>query len=175
MSKTKLHLGCGPHILPGWVNYDLEPGPGGIAMDLTRPLPHANDSVDFVFSEHFIEHLTRPDALKLMKEIFRVLKPNGVCRISTPDLNTIVQDYVANKLDRWKGSWMAKNRCQMVNEGLRLWGHQHVFDRDDLLDLVREAKFDRFYIPEYRISSHSELKGLEVRPFHLDLIIEVIK
>jgi SAM-dependent methyltransferase len=40
---------------------------------------------DFIFSEHFFEHLSLPDALALFKECSRVLKPGGVVRTSVPD------------------------------------------------------------------------------------------
>ncbi len=40
---------------------------------------------DFIFSEHFFEHLWLPDALALFRECARVLKPGGVIRTSVPD------------------------------------------------------------------------------------------
>ncbi|GEP44588.1 methyltransferase domain-containing protein [Brevifollis gellanilyticus] len=42
-------------------------------------------SFDFIVSEHFFEHLQLPDALALMKECQRLLRPGGVIRTSVPD------------------------------------------------------------------------------------------
>ena len=42
-------------------------------------------SVDFVYSEHFLEHLFLNEALALMRECFRVLKPMGIMRTVVPD------------------------------------------------------------------------------------------
>ena len=40
---------------------------------------------DFIVSEHFFEHLTLPDALALLRECQRILRPGGVIRTSVPD------------------------------------------------------------------------------------------
>lgn len=40
---------------------------------------------DFVFSEHFVEHLFLDEAVALFRECFRVMKPGAVIRTSVPD------------------------------------------------------------------------------------------
>jgi predicted SAM-dependent methyltransferase len=42
-------------------------------------------SFDFIFSEHFFEHLTMVEAMALLRECRRVLSPKGVIRIVVPD------------------------------------------------------------------------------------------
>lgn len=42
-------------------------------------------SFDFILSEHFLEHLNLPDALALLHECQRVLRPGGIIRTSVPD------------------------------------------------------------------------------------------
>lgn len=48
-------------------------------------LPFKNNSIDYIFSEHFFEHLFLDEALSLFKECHRVLKPKGVIRTCVPD------------------------------------------------------------------------------------------
>lgn len=48
-------------------------------------LPFENDSLTFVFSEHFFEHLPYDIALELLRECYRVLKVGGVARTVVPD------------------------------------------------------------------------------------------
>ena len=48
-------------------------------------LPLEDGSVEFVYSEHFFEHLFLDEALALMRECNRVLKSNGVIRTCVPD------------------------------------------------------------------------------------------
>jgi len=48
-------------------------------------LEFEDSSFDFIVSEHFFEHLTLPDALALLRECQRILRPGGVIRTSVPD------------------------------------------------------------------------------------------
>jgi SAM-dependent methyltransferase len=50
-------------------------------------LPYDDASFDIVFLKHVIEHLHEPIAI--MKEIYRVLKPNGRILITTPNANSL--------------------------------------------------------------------------------------
>lgn len=56
------------------------------------PLPDC--SVDFVFSSHVVHHLYRDDAVNLIREAIRVLRPGGTMRIAVPDLERIVALYL---------------------------------------------------------------------------------
>lgn len=49
-----------------------------------EPLPFEMDSLDAIFCGEVIEHLLDPD--HLLDEIFRVLKPNGIAVLTTPNL-----------------------------------------------------------------------------------------
>ena len=46
----------------------------------------------FVFSEHFFEHIWPDEAFALFRECFRVLRQNGVLRISVPDADLRVYE-----------------------------------------------------------------------------------
>ncbi|MFZ2664326.1 MAG: methyltransferase domain-containing protein [Patescibacteria group bacterium] len=105
----KLHFGCGPRVLKGWVNIDLVythcekylkyytdkfygPEIRGskedfYAIDITKcKLPLPDCSVDLIFHEDFIEHLSQRDQWVFLSETYRVLKKGGVHRVNTPDL-----------------------------------------------------------------------------------------
>jgi predicted SAM-dependent methyltransferase len=146
----KLHLGAGPHIKSGWINYDLNPHVGGVKHDLTQPLPHADLAVDEVFSEHFIEHINRDQGLALLKECYRTLKIGGKLRITTPNLKVLTSDYLNGKIDRWKGGWEPSTPCQMMNYGMTSWGHQFTYDPEELLLLFKEAGFKDAKVVEHQ-------------------------
>jgi ubiquinone/menaquinone biosynthesis C-methylase UbiE len=61
----------------------------------TEKLPYMDNTFDVVFSKSVIEHLHSPD--NMMKEISRVLRPNGRVIIMTPDwhscMNLFFDDY----------------------------------------------------------------------------------
>ena len=82
-----MHLGCGPHVLAGWLNTDLHAiRPDVVCVDVTKRFPFGDSLFDYVFTEHMIEHLCFADARNAITESFRVLKPGGRIRVSTPDL-----------------------------------------------------------------------------------------
>lgn len=49
-------------------------------------IPLENESVDFLYSSHMIEHLYFMDMFKLIKEFDRILKPDGILIIRSPML-----------------------------------------------------------------------------------------
>lgn len=171
----KLHLGCGSVNLEGWVNIDLESPAADMHLDLRKTLPFSDGSVDYVFAEHFIEHVERHEALRLLQDLVRVLAPGGVIRLATPDLRFLAATYLAGNLDEWGDLWRPDNAANLLNGGMRLWGHQFVYDAEDLEALLFEAGLTRRNFQPWRESAHVALKGLETRPFHQDLIIEGTK
>lgn len=52
--------------------------------DVNKKFPFKNDFFDVVIANQLVEHLLNPD--NLFKEIYRILKPGGVCVIATPNL-----------------------------------------------------------------------------------------
>lgn len=87
----RLHLGCGTRIWPGWINIDRygstpEQGAEFTQCDVVvNPLPLEDASVDYVFSEDFLEHLPPDRRVAVMNEIHRVLVPDGVMEHYVPN------------------------------------------------------------------------------------------
>ena len=48
-------------------------------------LPFEDNNIDYIFSEHFFEHLFFDEALALFKECHRILKPGCLIRTCVPD------------------------------------------------------------------------------------------
>jgi SAM-dependent methyltransferase len=70
---------------------------GSILMhDLTRGLPFDDGSVDAVYHSHLLEHFDSALAERLLLEVKRVLKPNGVQRIAVPDFEEAARRYLAH-------------------------------------------------------------------------------
>ena len=72
--------------------------------DLRRKLPFRDGSVAGVYASHVLEHLTRRDAVRLLMDIQRVLRPKGVLRLVVPDLEAIIRSYVERCEARLSGS-----------------------------------------------------------------------
>ncbi len=79
-----LNLGAGGNILPApWQNHDFD-------MDITKPLPFADNSVERILGEHVCEHIDSANGARFFKEAFRILKPDGVLRVCVPVLNLMM-------------------------------------------------------------------------------------
>jgi predicted SAM-dependent methyltransferase len=170
----RLHLGCGPRHIDGWANIDLY-GHDNIIWDLTKPLPMKRDAVRFVYSEHFIEHITRADAKTILTHCRNVMAKGGVVRISTPDLKGCIAAYQQGILVNMPDyNWQPRSLCEMMNDNMRAWGHQYVYDEPEMFDLLRECGFSTVKRVEWHQSDSPELRGLETRPNQGDLIVEAV-
>jgi predicted SAM-dependent methyltransferase len=64
--------------------------------NLRKELPFPNESVDYIFSSHMLEHLYKDDAARLLAECYRVLKKGGLICIVVPDLQFLAERYLEN-------------------------------------------------------------------------------
>ena len=90
--STFLDLGSGDQFLrlalhgTNYVPLDIDD------MDFeSEALPISNDSVDILFSLAVVEHINNID--HFMSECFRVLKPNGIIYLSTPNFRYCFRDF----------------------------------------------------------------------------------
>ncbi len=74
-----------------------------IFHNLKYGIPLRDSSVDFIYASHMLHHLYRDDALKLLREAIRVLKPGGTMRIAVPDLELIVRLYLEGRREQALG------------------------------------------------------------------------
>jgi predicted SAM-dependent methyltransferase len=133
-------------------------------------------SVEYVFCEHFIEHLTEEQGRGFLRECHRVLRPGGRLRLSTPDLRRVVDEYLASRTVEWHDvGWRPLTPCRMVNESFRLWGHRFIYDAPELAAMLASVGFDEVSWVDWRESTVPELAGLERRPYHGELIVEAVK
>ena len=84
---VRLNLGCGTNIKTGagWVNVDMQAGPGvDETWDLYFPLQsaHGPETVDEMLLSHVLEHLSEP--LLAMQSLWRIAKPDCKLTIRVP-------------------------------------------------------------------------------------------
>ena len=103
--KNYINLGSGPKIVRGCINIDFFTTPGiDYGADLRYPLKIANNSIDGIFCEHALEHLTYNHVDNLLKECNRIMKPGAYIRIVLPDLSLFMKNYV-DKNNDWFMIW----------------------------------------------------------------------
>lgn len=119
--------------------------------DQTTLLPLQDSSVDWVFSEHFIEHIQPSQAIAWLAELYRVMRPGGIARISTPDLGLYVSGYADPEQkfydihrERLAGMGMKNlptSKAWMLNQIFRFYGHQWLYDYQELASFAGQAGF----------------------------------
>lgn len=87
MAAKKLNLGCGRNIKQGWVNLDLVSLPGvDIVHDVEKlPLPFKDEEFDEIRCDNILEHI---EYIPVMKELHRILKPEGLLKIRVPHFSS---------------------------------------------------------------------------------------
>jgi SAM-dependent methyltransferase len=83
----KIILGCGQEDRGGeGIGLDIVDFKWNRVWDATRdPIPFGDGEIDFIEAHNFLEHIERRYWRHLLNECHRVLKPNGVMEIITPD------------------------------------------------------------------------------------------
>ncbi|HET8797595.1 MAG TPA: methyltransferase domain-containing protein [Thermoanaerobaculia bacterium] len=161
----RLHLACGPHALGGWVNIDNQPYPGiDRLLDLRNGLPFAN--VETIYAEHFIEHVEYRDALSLLTECRRALAPDGVIRLSTPNLDWVWA--FAYHPGMWETAEQEIHDCLVANRSFRAWGHRFLYNRAMLREVLQRAGFAEVTFCRYGESEHEALRNVEGHEPYVD-------
>jgi SAM-dependent methyltransferase len=107
-----------------------------IHHDLTNGIPFEDGVADFIYSSHFIEHLYREDAKHLLNDCYRVLKNNGVLRISVPDLEYALKLYFSGNKQR-----MLQNYFFVEDSGSHYARHKYMYDFEMLSAILGEIGF----------------------------------
>lgn len=187
MKVVKLHIGCGTIYKDGWLNIDNN-SYGNIQkldlhLDLREALPFKDNFADYIYNEHFLEHLTVEEGQAAIKEFMRVLKPGGVLRIAMPDLKDAIDAYLNEnwkkdegyqKFLKWAGLDFARTRAELLNINFRWWGHKWYYDKEELERRLRDAGCTNITFCTLNQSMHEPLKSQETRN-ESTLIAEVIK
>lgn len=168
----KLQLGCWPFPFKTWLNSDLHAAGEVIPIDLTKSFPIEDNAFHYIFCEHTIEHFTFKQGEVMLREIYRVLKPKGKVRFATPDLKFLIDLYGNNKslLQQKYISWASDEFLReggqatdtfIINNFVRAWGHQFIYDLKTLKFLLEKVGFTdvRRFTPGQ--SQDKNLKGLE--------------
>jgi predicted SAM-dependent methyltransferase len=167
-----LQVGCGPHCHYGWMNTDTVGTPEiDFPLDIEKSLPFPNGALDAIYGSEVIEHIPREKVRPFLQEAYRVLRPGGVLRLTTPDLKAICRIYLGSHdkttLDEHKTTWTEPEFSPhyWINATFRNWGHQWIWDFESLAELLNSVGFKQVECvsPQITNSGMSQLGTLETR------------
>ena len=164
--NPKLQIGCGPNSLEDWLNADLISG--DIYVNAKHRLPFKQDTFDFIYCEHFIEHLEKEAGMRFLMDCHRILNINGVIRLSSPDLEKIIDIYYDRNqhvkrqtlIDAYgKGSHLQP--CELFNDYMHQWGHKFIYDKAMITAALTGVGFAKITFCHSKESNYPELRNLE--------------
>ncbi len=182
----KLNLCCGSNVFPGWLNVDrtdveadylkhLRDAPKSMVwppeqqalvdhieeiqfcqLDVREAFPWKDNCADAIYVGQAIEHFHRGKVPAFLSECFRVLRPGGFIKLTTPDLNQLVIDYQHNRLaeyaseqpDFFRGAASADQLSYIMFGAMgpdcnseHYEGHFHLYTWHTLRELLHSAGF----------------------------------
>jgi predicted SAM-dependent methyltransferase len=170
----RLHLGAGDSTPPGWLGTDIAPtSPGILCMDARKPFPVPDQSFNYVFSEHMIEHISWHEGAFMLRECYRILKPGGKIRIATPDLGVLLGMYcnevspAGDNYIRWITDNFIENGniyrpAFVINNAFHNWGHNFLYDSELLEIALHGAGFVDIIPCRPNESGDETLYGIEL-------------
>jgi aspartate beta-hydroxylase len=190
----KLHIGCGEHALPGWVNLDVHPAP--LCWNVHWGLPFADGSATHVFVSHLFEHLFFPhDAGAFLSELRRVMAPGARLRMIVPDVAQLIdayqrgdREFFAKRAAHWAGAnGDGPLLAQFLNyagagpdPGYLFEAHKFGYDFETLKAMLEIAGFSTItrsaYMqsdePSLRLDDQSAVASAEHGAGHYSLFVE---
>lgn len=202
MQLLKLQFGAGLDGPDGWVNVDASPTlrlqrlpligplmatrvgphfsprvrPGNIA----RGLPYPDGAAQFVYSSHVLEHLSHEDALRAIREVYRLLVPGGTFRSVLPDLRVLVERYLEDDTAHAASALMrnsglgTETRPSGMGGRVRDWlgnsRHLWMWDYAELEASLLEAGFVDVRQASFNDSSHDVFREVEAADRWVDAV-----
>lgn len=147
---VKLHLGCGSVVIPGFTGIDIRPFPNVMTCPVDNLGIWRDNSVDLIYACHVLEHFKRRDTQRVLREWYRVLRPEGTLRLSVPDFDACVKAYRVGRapLALLLGHLVGG---QEYPENI----HYMVFDWQYLSTLLSEVGFRRIRYWDWRRTEHA--------------------
>lgn len=143
-----LEIGAGPERkLSGWTTADMCEG-CDLVLDLAKPLPFPDNSVERIYSSHVLEHFYYNDLLRLLSECRRVLKPSGVFSASVPNARIYIEAYEKpESFDpavycRHAPAYNYNSKIDFLNYMAYMDGHhRYMFDEENIIAILGKAGF----------------------------------
>lgn len=153
----RLHIGCGRYIASDWLNiddYSTAVAPYGVItysngtvtlnIDFHKLDFAIFNNIKYIYSSHFIEHITYNQCRNFLIDAYRCMDTGGVIRLSCPDMGLWIKNYYENnklffQKYRYRGTKNPKIRTNGDIFMSQCHGHKHKWNYDfESLKLMME-------------------------------------
>jgi predicted SAM-dependent methyltransferase len=141
-----------------WFTVDINMG-SDLFIDLSKTLPLPDNSIDMIYSSHLLEHFSYPNPMmNLLKECYRILKPNGVFDVCVPNAKIYAKAY----LNKEKNPDISlkhiidtdfNSKIDYLNHAAYMRGeHKYMFDEENLPIILKKAGFKNIRLREFDLN-----------------------
>jgi SAM-dependent methyltransferase len=154
-----------------------------IYCNASKGLPYKDNSVDKIYSSHFLEHIPKKKGIFVLKECYRVLKNCGIMRLVLPDLLWHAKRYVEQTTALLECSTLPDDR--RVHDAFlktmygaylnkKRYGAEHcyMYDLPTLVAILNDIGFQSIWKCEFKEGVDEHLASYDSRPnesLHLEI------
>jgi hypothetical protein len=192
--ELRLNIGSRNTRIRGWTNVDVYPA--DVCCNISRKLPFENGSVSHAFMAHVLEHFFYPEeALKVLREVRRVLKPGASLRVVVPDIRKYLFAYIKGTRsvfdDKNARFGLHETEETMLEQlliyagvgpapGCLINSHKFGYDFETLkktlltagFSSVAESNYMESTVPELRVDDASYIAAVRSGQAHLSLFVD---
>lgn len=152
-----LNLGCWHRHIPGWVHVDLCDMPHIDHKTSIDKLPMFEDgSVDLIYSSHSFPYFDRQEAVGVLAEWHRVLKPGGTLRLAVTDFDALLKVYAkTGELPRILGPLFGRMEIETPDGPANIY-EKTTYNEVDLRALLEAAGFKDVHRYDWRDTIHKD-------------------
>lgn len=173
ISNPKLHLGCGGQKWLDYINIDLYPyddnikdtSRNGCVADVfldIRNLEMPVNSIDAIFASHILEHFTRWQTIKMVKNWYEILKSGGVLEIEMPDFNRCLI-WLFHPIKKYRV--MAKNQFYGNQwDELDYETHKYVWTAKEFKNELLKIGFNRVEA-HHKTKTHKSFRDMHIEAY----------
>ncbi|MEQ8538037.1 MAG: methyltransferase domain-containing protein [Coleofasciculus sp. D1-CHI-01] len=142
-------FGCGLCAPERWLNFDMSPlmrlqkipvigklVPSGLFGrypknvhygDIVKGLPVADESVEFLYCSHVLEHMSLEEVRCALANCYKHLQPGGIFRLVVPDLEIMAKAYISS------------NNPEAAHEFMRITWLGKEYRKKDMFSFLKEC------------------------------------
>lgn len=141
--------------------------------DVRWGLPFLNNSIDVVYACHFLEHLDSQAGEKFLNGCYRILKKDGIVRITVPNIDKVLSTY-EKELKKADKEAATNTFLNLIFENNT---HKWMYNYSTLWSLMKKCGFRKVTKRNYGKSLIQDIHGLESGQQYnsLNLCVEAIK
>jgi len=161
-NKKLLNIGCGDNVRKDFINLDYNWRKGQeLCWDITqKPIPLKENTLEGIYTEHCLEHISLNDCRKLLKQLYRLLKKDGIFRIVVPDGELYLDIYHKKKNGEnvkmpYEESYITP--MDRINGLFRGHGHLFIYDFNTMKKILFEAGFRKITKSSYMTGNNKKM------------------